>query len=112
MQKKDAEVVDRGAKSVVGSAGILVLVVDDLLGDLVVGGARLVHVLHLELGHEVERLVEVLLAQHLELDEVVVVLRLQESAVREVAEAVDAGFASELYRPAHQIRTFNPENDN
>ena len=47
MQKEDAEVVDRGAESVVGGAGVLVLVVDDLLSDLVVGRARLVHVLHL-----------------------------------------------------------------
>ena len=49
MQKKDAEVVDRGAQCVVGSAGVLVLVVDDLLSNLVVGGAGLVHVLHLGL---------------------------------------------------------------
>ena len=42
------------------------------------------------------------LAQHLELDEVVVVLDLDESAVGEVAEAVDAGFAGELHRPAKE----------
>ena len=89
MQKEDAEVVDRGAEGVVGSAGVLVLVVDDLLSDLVVGGAGLVHVMHLELGHEVKRLVEVLLAEHLELDEVVVVLHLHEPSVRQIAEAVD-----------------------
>ena len=52
-----------------------------------------------DLWHEVERLVEVLLAQHLELDEVVVVLDLDEPAVGEVAEAVDAGFAGEFHRP-------------
>ena len=39
------------------------------------------------------------LAQHLELDEVVVVLDLDEPAVGEVAEAVDAGFAGEFHRP-------------
>ena len=31
MQEEDAEVVDGGAECVVGSAGVLVLVVDDLL---------------------------------------------------------------------------------
>ena len=132
MQKEDAEVVDGGAEGVVGGAGVLVLVVDDLLGDLVVGRAGLVHVLHLglaksanetifsvnswsnfiqilrpkkhlELRHEVERLVEVLLAQHLELDEVVVVLDLDEPAVGQVPQAVDARLAGELDRPVRWI---------
>ena len=48
------------------------------------------------------------LAQHLELDEVVVVLDLDEPAVGEVAEAVDAGFAGELHRPDLDARTFKP----
>ena len=55
--------------------------------------------MHLELRHEVECLVEVLLAQHLELDEVVVVLDLDEPAVGQVPQAVDARLAGELDRP-------------
>ena len=99
MQEKYAEVVDRGAQGIVGCAGIHVLVVNDLLCDLVVGGASLVHVLNLELGHEVERLVEVLFAQHLKFDEIVVVLDLLEAAVRQVPQAVDPRFPGELHSP-------------
>ena len=61
--------------------------------------------MHLELRHEVECLVEVLLAQHLELDEVVVVLDLDEPAVGQVPQAVDARLAGELDRPMRYIET-------
>ena len=70
-----AEVVDGGDEGVVGTA-VLAEVGDEGLGrlvELVLGRAV---VAETELGHEVERLVEVLLPQHLEADEVVVVVPL------------------------------------
>ena len=97
------EIVHGRAGRVVARPRVLGLVRHDVLRRLVELSHRRVVVRRPDLGHKVERLVEVLLAQHLELDEVVVVLDLDEPAVGEVAEAVDAGFAGEFHRPAKEI---------
>ena len=95
------EVVHGGAGGVVARPRVLGLVHDDVLRGLVELPHRGVVVGRPDLGHEVERLVEVLLAQHLEAHEVVVVLPLDE-ALREVPDAVDAGLARELHGPGGQ----------
>ena len=98
---KSPEIVHGGASGVVARPRVLGLVRDDVLRGLVELSHRRVVVGRPDLRHEVERLVEVLLAQHLEAHEVVVVLPLDE-ALREVPDAVDAGLASELHGPGGQ----------
>ena len=72
------EIVHGRAGRVVARPRVLGLVRHDVLRRLVELSHRRVVVRRPDLGHEVERLVEVLLPQHLEAHEVVVVLPLDE----------------------------------
>ena len=97
------EIVHGCAGRVVPHPRVLGLVRHDVLRGLVELSHRRVVVGGPDFRHEVERLVEVLLPQHLEAHEVVVVLPLDEP-LREVADAVYARLTREFHSPERKIR--------